>query len=233
VILFVAVRSSEPVASGDSTTPTVETPTPSVATPEKPKGTGKVELQDVRFFTQRGVPKIVYVVGELVNVGTSSINAPRAKITVFDGSKTALDSTTCGEFVVRDLQPKEKVPCFSVMTKAEGWKTYQIETEFSESFFESRAADLKISDVESTSPASSYGAHKVEGKITNNSTFTAKNVWIVVGLYDDGGKIVGAGKTMVAGNDLAPGASGKFSVSIYSVAAKPTKSITKVFGYDR
>lgn len=224
----VAGRDKVPEASKDS--PAVEQPAPP---PPPPTAEGKLELQDLRFFPGPGTSQILHVVGELANTGSAPINAPRAKITVYDGSKTALDDTICGAFIVRDLQPNEKVPCNAVMSKASGYKTFKVEAEFSQAFVSYRAADLAISNVESTSPRSVFGAHKVTGTITNNSPFTAKSVWVVVGLYDDDGKIVGAGKTIVAGNDLDPGGSGKFNVSIFNVQGKPKKSLTKVFGYDK
>jgi hypothetical protein len=225
----VASGSDAPTASKDDDTG-VETPAPPPPPAEKE---AKLELQDIRFYNSRGTSKIVNVVGELVNVGDVPVNAPRAKITVYDASKTALDDTICGAFIVRDLQPNEKVPCYAVMSKASGYKTYKVEPEHSKSFLTYRAADLKISDVDSTSPRSVFGAHKVTGTVTNKSTFTAKSVWVIVGLYDGDGKIVGAGRTVVAGNDLDPGAAGKFTVSIFNVADKPKKSLTKVFGYDK
>jgi hypothetical protein len=224
----VAGSSDAPTASKDDE-PALETPPP----PPPSAKEGKLELQNVRFYESRGSSKIVNVVGELVNTGEGPINAPRAKITVYDASKTALDDTICGAFIIRDLQPDEKVPCYAVMSKASGYKTYKVEPEHSKNFLTYRAADLKITDVDSTSPSSAFGAHKVTGTVTNKSTFTAKSVWVIVGLYDGDGKIVGAGRTIVAGNDLDPGAAGKFTVSIFNVADKPKKSLTKVFGYDK
>ena len=223
-----------PVATASSD----ESPAASVASAApvpsaEPAVEGKLEMQDVRLFPARGSKANVYVIGELVNTGTVPLNAPRAKITLFDASNSALDSTTCGALIVRDLQPNEKVPCFSVVSKATGWKTFKVESEFSKGIANYRPADLKITEVESTSPRSVFGAHKVTGKITNQSNFVAKSVWVVVGLYDGNGKIVGSGKTLVAGNDLEPGSTGRFTVSIYNVADHPKKSLTKVFGYDK
>lgn len=230
VIFAVAADGDAETTSAEATaTSEVDEPPP----PTEPVGEGKLEMEDLRIFRARNTGKLVYVIGELVNNGSAPINSPRAKITVFDRTNTALDSTVCGAFVVRDLQPGEKVPCFSVMSKASGFTHQKVEPEFSKSFGSYRAAELKISEVESTSPRGVFGAHKVTGKVTNESPFVAKNVWVIVGLYGKDGKIVGSGKTLVAGNDLAPGASGKFTVSIYNVAEQPTRSLTKVFGYDK
>ncbi len=227
IVMLVSATDEGPVAD-DASSETAET-----ASAPVPTGEGKVELRDVRIFPARGTRKTHYLVGELWNVGTAPVDAPRAKVTVYDGNKTALDDTLCAAFVVHDLMPNQKVPCYSVLDRAVGWKTFKVQPESSRRYLEYRAAELKISGLESTSPRSRFGAHKIGGTITNRSAFTAKSVWIIVGLYDAKGKIVGAGKTLVAGNDLDPGASGKFNVSIYNVAPTPKTSLTKVFGYDK
>ena len=230
--IVVLVSSGGEVASETGTT-TEATETAETAPPVEPTGEGKVELRDVRIFPARGTRKTYYVVGELWNTGTAPVDAPRAKVTVFDAGGKKLDDTLCAAFVVHDLMPNQKVPCYSVLDKASGWKRFEIEPESSRRDVRYRTAELKISKLESTSPRSRFGAHKVSGTITNRSAFTAKSVWVIVGLYDAKGKIVGAGKTLVSGNDLAPGASGKFNVSIYNVAPTPKTSLTKVFGYDK
>ncbi|MBW2458239.1 MAG: hypothetical protein JRI68_27285 [Deltaproteobacteria bacterium] len=230
--IVVLVGSGGEVA-GETDTATESAEPTATAAPSKPSGKGKVELRDVRIFPARGTRKTYYVVGELWNTGTAPVDAPRAKVTVYDGNGTELDETLCAAFVVHDLMPNQKVPCYSVLDKAAGWKKFEIKPESSRHYLKYRAAELKISELESTSPRSRFGAHKVSGTITNRSAFTAKSVWVIVGLYDAKGKIVGAGKTLVSGNDLAPGASGKFNVSIYNVAPTPKTSLTKVFGYDK
>ena len=96
-----------------------------------------------------------------------------------------------------------------------------------------RAADLEIGEVKTTAPKRRYAPHVVTGTVTNQSAFTAKQVWLFVGLYDADGKIVAAERTPVAGGELEPGASSTFSATIFAVAGKPTKSLTKVFGYDQ
>ncbi len=230
IVILVSGNDESAAADDDSSEPAETT---EIAPSAVPKEKGKVELRDVRIFPARGTRKTHYVVGELWNSGTAPIDAPRAKVTVYDGNKTALDDTLCAAFVVHDLMPNQKVPCYSVLDKAAGWKTFKVQPESSRRYLEYRPAELKISNLESTSPRSRFGAHKVAGTVTNRSAFTAKSVWVIVGLYDAKSKIVGAGKTLVAGNDLEPGGSGKFSVSIYNVAPTPKTSLTKVFGYDK
>ena len=231
VILAAVMGDDSATASGPSTSPP-KSGGQSESNPSTSSGTGQVELRDVRFFNAR-TGSTVHVVGELINTGTAAVALPSAKVTLFDAGKTAIASTTCGAFLVRDLQPNEKVPCFSLMTNASTWRTYRVETKGSRPFGAFRAADLKISEVNSTSPTSRFGAHKVTGKITNRSSFTAKSVTVVVGLYDAGGKIAGAGRTLVAGNNVGPGASARFTVSVFNVAAPVKRSLTKVFGYDK
>jgi hypothetical protein len=234
VVVFATRRSSDDettTADKKDDSAQHEEPKPNPLPP--PPAPGKVELRDIRFFASDSGGDYLYAVGELVNTGSGPVNAPRAKVTVYDAAKTALDSGTCDAWIVHDLQANEKVPCQAMMSKAKGWTTYKVETETSQTYVTYRAADLKISDVASVAPSRRWEPHKVSGKISNRSPFTAKNVWVLVGLYDEEGKVAGAGRTIVAGNDIEPGGSAAFSVSIWNVAKPVKKSLTRVFGYDK
>ncbi|HZO13065.1 MAG TPA: hypothetical protein VFB62_07395, partial [Polyangiaceae bacterium] len=127
-IFYFMLRPVPTASSEESPAASVASAVPSPSA--EPAAQGKLEMQDVRLFPARGSKANVYVVGELVNTGTVPLNAPRAKVTLFDGSNAPLETTTCGALIVRDLQPNEKVPCFSVVSKATGWKTFKVESEF-------------------------------------------------------------------------------------------------------
>ncbi len=228
VVLYFTVFRGD--GDDDTTAETGETaPETKPAPPQpKPPGVGKIELRDIRFYKKRST---WYVVGELWNIGAGPVNSPGAKITVYDASKTALDSGSCTQWSVHDLQPNDNVPCRAILTKAKGWKTYKVEPKARKAYIKYRPASLKISNMNSTKGR--WGVHKVTGKVTNNSSFRAKSVWVIVGLYDKNKKIAGSGNALIAGNDLDAGASAKFTVSIYNVAKRIEKSRAIVYGYDR
>ncbi len=208
---------------------------PGIGASPSPSGSGSavVLFRDILFFSSEVSKNTLYVVGELVNVSSEAVAVPAAKITMFDAGKAPLDITSCAAPGVYDLQPGRKVPCQAVLTKAEGWKSYRVQIEVGRDTLGRRGADLEISEPKTTEPRRRYGADVVSGTVTNRSSFTAKQVWLFVGLYDAGGKIVAAGRAPVASGELEAGATSTFSASIFAVAGKPTKSLTKVFGYDR
>ena len=232
--LVFAGRSDDDDGEKTSSKPVTKVKEGPVSKPIATGAGGKVAIEGLRFF-KKPRSKTLYLVGELKNTGTAPLRWPKAKVTFYDSSKTALASTTCsGHLVI--LQPGESVPCSSLTTKTNGWKTYKAVPSFSKFSKYSpkyRSANLKISDSKSVAPSRRYRPHKVSGKVTNLSNFTAKRVKVMVGLYDAAGKIAGAGFTYVAGNDIEPGAAARYTVSIYSVATKVVKSKTKVFGYDK
>jgi hypothetical protein len=198
-------------------------------------GTPRVELQGIRFFEASeaaagdgATSRMLHIVAELVNVGSAPAASPEATITLYDAAKVAVGTATCSAPMVRDLEPGERVPCQGAFKPAE-WKTYTVDIQIADSA--ARAAALEIAGVETVTPRSPFGAHTVSGQVVNRSPFVARDVWVVVGLYDTEGRIVGAGRTLVAGNDLEPGATAAFSVHVFTVAATPARAMTQAFAY--
>ncbi len=191
-----------------------------------------VELKDARFFRSGSVGTLS-MVGELVNDGTTAVASPSAKITLYDDAKTAVDSTTCLSPGVRLLAPGESVPCATLFPKVKDFQYYRVEPSSVAPIAGVQIVKLEMSGVEAMPPSVRAAPHKVSGKVTNTSSLTAKDVWIVVGLYDADGKISGAGQATVAGNDLGPGASAQFEVSVPWVAKPSVSFAAKAFGYDR
>jgi hypothetical protein len=201
-------------------------------------GDARVELQGMRFFeaneatpdddADAAAGRMLHVVAELASVGSAAAASPEATITLYDAAKVAVGTMSCAAPMVRDLEPGERVPCQGSVKAAE-WKSYTVDVQLADAT--ARAATLEIAGVETVAPRAPFGAHKVSGQVANRSSFVARNVWVVVGLYDAEGKIVGAGRTLVAGNDLDAGATASFSVNIFNVAGTPARAMTQAFAY--
>ncbi|MBM4377163.1 MAG: hypothetical protein FJ095_18950 [Deltaproteobacteria bacterium] len=200
--------------------------------PNAGKGQIKLEFKNGQTFKGK-TGSTLHLVGELANVGTDSVARPSAKVTLLDASGTAVDSGSCIAAGVRSLPAGESVPCYGLFTKTASYASHKVETQGFPDYQNLQLAKLDMADGTMNEPTNVYSPYKVTGKVTNQSTFTAKSVWIAVGLYDEAGKLCGAGQGAVAGNDLDAGAAARFEVSIYNVSAKPKRFEAKAFGYDK
>jgi hypothetical protein len=228
-VLLLAVRRAAPTAWA----PTVERTPGSDGSGDSqpsPGAEATITLRDARLFKDGRTASLLHLVGELYNPGDSAVGFPQAKITLYDAAHTAVGSGYCTT-VARVLPQHENIPCYAVFTDVKSYKTFEIEIH-SSSTLGTHLADVSASDIEYGAPVRSYDPHTLSGKITNTGATTAKSVWAIVGLYDKDGKICGVGSTPVAGNDLGPGASGAFKVSIYSVAAPVTRYVVTPVGYE-
>jgi hypothetical protein len=196
----------------------------------EPQATGSLsaEIRDLRGF-KAGVGKLHFFVGEIHNTGTEPLGFPSAKVTLYDGAGVALESGACTS-LVRILPPHEKVPCTFTATKTAAFATFKAEIEPMRPLFKGQLAKLSITDTRFT-PKRGATPYQVEGKITNESTFTARSVWSIVSLYGADGKIVAVSQALVAGNDLAPGASGLFAARILEAADPPATWQVLAVGY--
>ena len=228
VVLF-AVRRAAPTVWAPTAAPAAGSAGSGDSQPS-PGTEAKITLRDVRLFKDDRTSSLLHLVGELYNPGDSPVGFPQAKITLYDAAHTAVSSGYCTT-VVRVLPAHENIPCYAVFTDVKSYKTFEIEVH-SSSTLGTHLADVSASDIEYAAPARSYDPHTLSGKITNTGATAAKSVWAIVGLYDKDGKICGVGSTPVAGNDLGPGASGAFKVSIYSVASPVTRYVVTPVGYE-
>lgn len=231
VILIFVVRDAASTVATPTTKPVSTSVSTTSPTPDPPAGEGKIELKDVRFFKSKSSAKTLYMVAEISNPGSSAVGFPRAKVTLYDAAKTAIGSSHCTT-IVRILPGNETIPCHTSFFDVKDWKTYKTELSTTRMFAGTRLADLKASDIKYAGPKRYYQPHTLTGKITNSGSVKAKSVWAIVGLYDEGNKIAGAGSAAVAGNDLEAGASGTFKVSIYNVAAPVTRYVVTPVGYE-
>jgi hypothetical protein len=192
-------------------------------------GNLKAELRDLREF-KGTLGSSKHFVAEIHNTGSAPIGFPLAKVVFYDAADTAVESGTCMS-VVRVLPPGEKVPCTFLLTGKKAHATHKVELNPTKAFFTGQIAKLDITDVKFTPKKRVYGAFEVDGKITNQSTFTAKNVMAIVSLYDKAGKIVGASQAPIAGNHLDTAASARFTAKIFDVADTPDKWQVLAVGY--
>jgi hypothetical protein len=226
IIVAVATRRAAQELAAPEPTPTPTTP--SNGLPATPTSSDlKAEVRDLREF-KSSLGTARRFVAEIHNTGTSDIGFPIAKVTLFDASNTAIDSGTCAS-ILRLLPPGEKVPCTFLATKP-GFASFKAEITPTRSFFRGQIAKIGISETKFT-PKRGFNPYLLEGKLTNESSFTAKSVTAIASFYGRNGKIVGADQALVAGNDLTPGASGRFTTRIFDVAETPETWQVMAIGY--
>ncbi|MBM4357254.1 MAG: hypothetical protein FJ096_04015 [Deltaproteobacteria bacterium] len=210
----------------------VETDGNGVPVPTGPKVAPKIEFKNGKVYKSR-FGSSLHLVGEVTNVGSAPAAIPQAKVTLVDESGTAVDSAPCMTGGIRALPPQATIPCYGFFGKAPAYKTMKVETTALPVYVNLTPAKLLMTEVAGTEPPNVYAPYKVTGKVTNQSSFAAKTVNIVVGLYDAAGTICGAGLGVVAGTDLDAGASARFEATIPSVDCKPTRFEAQAFGYDK
>jgi hypothetical protein len=224
IALFVVMREAAQEITAPEPRPATA---PSLTAPATPDGSLKAELRDLRDF-KPSVGNLRHFVGEIHNTGTAEIGFPLAKVTLLDAANTAVESGTCAS-IVRLLPPGEKVPCTFTTLKTQ-YTTFKAEITPVKSFFRGQLAKIGISETKFT-PKRGFTPHTLEGKLTNESTFTAKKVTAIVSLYGKNGKIVGADQELVAGDNLAPGASGRFTAKVFNAAETPETWQVLAIGY--
>ncbi len=210
------------------TPPPITTPTPTK--PPTAAGALKAELRDLTPIKSK-YGKSIRFIGEIVNTGADTIGYPAAKVTFYDASGTAVDSGTCAS-LIRVLPANDKVPCGFSIFKGLDYSTFKVEVTPYPPSFQGDVADIGIADIKFT-PKRGYKPDTLEGKLTNKSTFKAKNVWAIVTLYDSNKKIVGTDSTLVAGNDLDAGQAGLFSAKVYETAGTPDSYRVVAVGYSQ
>ncbi|KYF54048.1 hypothetical protein BE08_12350 [Sorangium cellulosum] len=188
----------------------------------------RAEIRDLRGFPARA-GKLHHFVGEIHNTGTVPVGAPRAKVTLYDARGAALASGDCAT-QVRFLPPGEKVPCALTTPRPAALATFKAEIAAAPASFRGKLARLAIADTKFT-PTRGQSPYLVSGKITNESSFTARSVLAIVSLHGADGKVVGVSQIPVGDGDLAPSASGTFAASVVDVADAPATWQVLAVGY--
>ncbi|XXT24344.1 FxLYD domain-containing protein [Sorangium sp. So ce429] len=192
------------------------------------QGVLRAEIRDLRAFPSRA-GKLHHFVGEIHNVGAIPIGAPSARVTLYDARDVALESGDCAT-QVRFLPPGEKVPCLFTTQRPAALAAFRAEVATAAPSFRGKLAKLSIADTKFT-PTRGQSPYQVSGRITNESTFTARSVLAIVSLYGADGKIVGVSQIPVGAGDLAPLASGSFAATIVDVADAPATWQVLAVGY--
>ncbi|KYF67734.1 FxLYD domain-containing protein [Sorangium cellulosum] len=192
------------------------------------KGVLRAEIRDLRGFPSRA-GKLHHFVGEIRNTGTAPLGAPSAKVTLFDARGAALGSGDCAA-QVRFLPPGEKVPCALTTPRPAALATFKAEIAPAAPSFHGKLAKLAIADTKFT-PTRGQSPYQVSGRITNESSFTARSVLVIVSLYGADGKVVSVSQIPLGAGDLAPSAGGTFTASVVDVADAPATWQVLAVGY--
>jgi hypothetical protein len=227
-VTFYSVARTAPAQLAALPAPPPSPAPPAGSAPPPAGGKLSAELRDVRTFTSNA-GKRLHFVGEIHNTGTEPIEFPTARVTLYDRRKAALGSDLCAS-AVRVLPPSEKVPCTFTTKRPAAFSTFRAEIAPVRALFKGQLATLRIADT-SFKPKRGASPYQVEGRLTNESSFTARSVWAIVSFHGSDGRIVGVSQASVASRDLAQGASSAFSAQILDVADVPSKWQVLAVGY--
>lgn len=219
--------SDDPVASDVATA--VESAPPASTFVAKPPG--RVELENVKVFPDSNGQQ-THVVGELFNHGPNVAASPRATVHLMSNNGLSLDKAVCTTRA-QLLEPRGAVPCMATFFRAVEYSKLKIEPDAYPLNAPLEPAEIEVTGIVHKAPITDFSSHKVVGRVTNKSDFTAKGVWAIAGLYAAGGELMGSGQVAVGGGELAPHFGTKFTIHIYQVAGPITRVKVIAFGYDQ
>ncbi len=208
-------------ATGAAGLPGASAPAPSAAPP--PPAT-KVELVDLHELTDRGR---TFLVGELANGGTSPAGQATVKLSLFSATRVQVGDASCAS-PLAVLAPGEKVPCLlAIAAPRDRWQSY-------ETAVDARPPGAGIEHAPLVAPSPTWtrraasGPNQIDGTVRNEGTRAAREVKVVVALYGNDGKLVGAGVAAIAA-ELRPGAAAAYTVTADALAA-PKSFVVRAAG---
>jgi len=207
--------SSDTAAPSASAAPVTARVTPSASTSSasaEPTN-GVAELRDFKLFPD-GPVKGHHFIAEIGIAKGPVVKDPMFRVTFKDADGSTLDTGSCAYRGV--IKPGDHVPCYGAIWKTPKWAKYEI---INVPPLDAVPDDSAPLDVSGTTLITAK--NEVDGKVTNTGKVALKSVTAYVSLYGADGKIVGGSSALIAGNDLAPGATSTFAVPVDDVAAPP------------
>jgi len=152
----------------------------------------------------------LYVVGEIYNNTTSTIQLNEVFLDVFDANGRLLDTTS--DYLWSLVSPGWRA-CFRVqIPEPPGWSYYELS-----GTYYANVTTSKVLSIFNDSGSLTYPGHyEVIGQIRNNHTGRVNSVEALVTLYDASNTVVDCGDDYVNGYDIDPGQARSFKVAFYS-----------------
>ncbi len=166
----------------------------------------------------------LYVVGEVKNETTVSVEFVRITATLYDEAGEAVKSDF-SYAKVDQIYPGERSPFLIIFSKTPDWSSYELAVEWKATarqrpLLEVLSSELTFDD---------FGAAHLEGKVKNPLDETRQFVEVIATLYDAQGEIIGVGSNYADPTTVKPGQVTLFDVRISFWKHKPDMS--KVANY--
>ena len=211
------VTTPSPVATepqSDEPTPPPETPTP------EPVGQ-KVEV--VSFHSVKDEYGSLDFIGEVTNVGDEDAASIQVVLSLTDGQGNVVGTGTSYVDALSILPPGETIPFdIYVSNPPASWakESIQVQAEAADSFSRSSVySDLEASGV--TIAPDEYLGVTVRGVVKNTGTETAQLVQVTFAAYDSAGAIQAVDFTFANLDQIAPGGTSPFEISVLDLDAAP------------
>lgn len=164
----------------------------------------------------------VYFVGIYKN--TSPIPIRKPDITIVLYSNTAKKVAVGRGYAIRSfLLPGEETPIRVLVRKPPAYVEYKVKLDPSPVYSSQNLERPKMEFKATELSQNTYNLYQVKGEIYNNNKRTVKYIRLIAVLYDDTGKIVGAGTGFVKEKKIEPNDYSIFGIRISAVSGVPSR----------
>ena len=174
----------------------------------------------------------VWVLGEVFNSTDQPVENVQVRVALLDAAGQEVASDT--PFVaLAAIPPGGRAP-FSVLFSAPpngviDFQAYAVRADQAYNY-DSRYAQLQISDVQTRPAGSQYG---VSGKVSNTGASNAAGAYVVITLYDDKGRVTGFRQFALPDDQLTAGSATAFDVLVSPDPSAPAVANTSVVAQSR
>lgn len=215
-----AAATSVPTAAPTATT--VRTPT----TRPSPTIAPKIDLATENVSNYTDSIGSLYFIGELVNNGQIDATAIQIAISLIDATGNTIGSGQASTVGVYILKPGQRTVWSALITsKLTEWKEQRIQVQGGPvtAIYASTFADgLIVSGVTVNPPANQYSFVTATGQVQNNGAAVAKFPSVTLGAYDASGQLTSVSLGTAALQEVAPGATAPFTITLLNTKVLPT-----------
>lgn len=175
-----------------------------------------VVLDHVSFYT--ATTGTLYVLGEVASTGTTPYEDVLLTVRLLAASGEEVASTTW-PLEAPVLEPGERLPVLLIVGTPPAWNTYSASVAArpaDEGYAARRHRNLEAENVRGDIP--DLGAYRLVGEVVNSGDKVAANIFVLAGVYDEAGRVVGVQRADVRPNRLEPGQRAPFEVWFPTVA---------------
>ncbi len=201
-----------------------------LASPQ-PASVGVVEdvvLDGVSFYT--ATTGTLYALGEVVNTGETTYEDVLITLRLLGTDSEEVTSTTW-PLEAPVLEPAERLPVLLIVGTPPPWNTYSASVAArpaDDGYAARRHRNLQVENVRGDEP--DLGAYRLVGEVVNGGDKAAVDVFVLAGVYDAGGRVVGVQRADVRPNTLEPGGRAPFEVWFPTLAGDVASYRLFVYG---